>query len=31
MLNVNIYRRTYVNDVKRERAHEREEHRKMNY
>ena len=29
MLNVNIYRRTYVNDVKRERAHERQEHRKM--
>ena len=29
MLNVNIYRRTYVNDVKRERAHEREENRKM--
>ena len=29
MLKVNIYRRTYVNDVKRERAHEREENRKM--
>ena len=29
MLNVNMYRRTYVNDVKRERAHAREENRKM--
>ena len=29
MFKVNIYRRTYVNDVKRERAHEREEDRKM--
>ena len=29
MLKVNIYRRTYVNDMKRERAHEREEPRKM--
>ena len=29
MLKVNIYRRTHVNDVKRERAHEREVNRKM--